>query len=148
MATSQQDIKQQLIADLRAHLENRKKGVRDNPSMIDNLCDYLFLNNNKENVVAKKLMQWGQYNLEDKEKAINKIISEIQSSDVNGAVDFNYTETDINAAMDGETGKILQNPLYANILPPRFKAALKKVEMQKNEYDRADARMWVACNRK
>lgn len=148
MATSQQDIKQQLIAELRNRLENRKKGVRDNPSLIDNLCDFLFLNDDKENSAVKKLMQFGEFTLENKETAINKIISEILISDANGSVEFNYDDTDIKAAMDGETGKILRKPNYANVIPPKFKVKLKQVEARQKEIDNVDARLWLACNRK
>lgn len=116
MASLPPQLSQRIAAfqtKLDERLEDRKKGLRTNPSIITLLFDKIFA---RTETAAKKnctLTWFGQYTLEDKELAIGKI-----KTDLNGK-QVDYSEKDIDAARDSDTGKILAE--YEDVLPAGFK---------------------------
>ncbi len=119
---------QEFQGKLSQYLANRQKGQRTNPSFFTKFLDSIIAT---DTATAKNehgtLTIFGRFTLKNKHDAIQKINNELNGK----PQQVTYFDTDIEAARDGDLGKILEQ--YEDILPAKFKS---KERSMKEEQER------------
>ncbi len=113
------------IAELKAKLDERlverRQGIRSNPSRFTLLFDKIFAHPETATKKNATLTWFGQFTLEDKEIAINKLKADLSDTSVGKVNPVIYSDKDLEALRDGDTGKVLAQ--YEDILPACFRVA-------------------------